>query len=621
MVYYFRALIRMICRVSSFSRITNATQDNHMMANPDLILLHAPSVYDFRKEAILYGPVSDLVPSTPVFEMYPIGFTTMAEYLERGGLQTRIVNLAVRMLDDIHFDAEQHIAKLDAAAFGIDLHWLPHAHGSVEIARIVKRHHPNRPVIFGGFSSTYFHQELILYPAVDFIIRGDSTEMPLLALMQYIVSGGACRPASGSPDAVVLGSIPNLDWKDSEGLPHANPLSYSPDNLDDLLLDYTHVLKAVVRYRDLASYKPFRNWMRYPITAALSVRGCRYNCITCGGSACTFQAIHNRQKPAYRSPEKLAQDIRRIGEYSEGPVFVLGDIRQPGPQYTERFLDAMSGWKKPVFIELFDAADRTFFDQVARAIPNFTVEISMESHDEAVRRAFGRPYSNAAIERCMDDALAAGCQRLDLFFMTGLKQQTYESVMGTVEYSRTLLARYAGQGEKRLIPFISPLAPFLDPGSRAFEEPEKHGYRLFARTLEEHRQALLAPSWKYVLNYETVWMNRDQIVAATYEAGRRMNLIKGEYNVIDAQIAAATDRRIASASQLITEIDEIVAHTPDPLERQRQLHLLKQHVDDANLSTVCDKRELEVAMRGTRINMLQAAALMVRDWWQEKVQS
>ena len=133
---------------------------------------------------------------------------------------------------------------------------------------------------------------------------------------------------------------------------------------------------------------------------------------------------------------------------------------------------------------------------------------------------------------------------LDLFFMVGLKEQTYESVMGTVEFSRKLLARYAAQGEKRVIPFISPLAPFLDPGSQAFEEPEKHGYRLFCRTLEEHRQALLAPSWKYVLNYETIWMNRDQIVDATYEAGRRMNLIKGEFGVIDPEVAEATDRRI-----------------------------------------------------------------------------
>ena len=89
----------------------------NQLTNPDLIFLHAPSVYDFRKESILYGPVSDLVPSTPVFEMYPIGFTTMAEYLERNGFQTRIINLAVRMLEDSRFDAEETIRKLDSAGF------------------------------------------------------------------------------------------------------------------------------------------------------------------------------------------------------------------------------------------------------------------------------------------------------------------------------------------------------------------------------------------------------------------------------------------------------------------------------------------------------------------------
>ena len=36
----------------------------------DLILLHAPSIYDFRKKEYNGGPISDVVPSTPIFEMY-----------------------------------------------------------------------------------------------------------------------------------------------------------------------------------------------------------------------------------------------------------------------------------------------------------------------------------------------------------------------------------------------------------------------------------------------------------------------------------------------------------------------------------------------------------------------
>ena len=107
------------------------------------------------------------------------------------------------------------------------------------------------------------------------------------------------------------------------------------------------------------------------------------------------------------------------GQFSRGPIFVLGDIRQAGDDYADRFLDAISGYKKPVFLELFDATPPGFFKRVARALPNFTVEISLESHDDDVRQAFGRPYTTQAIERTIDDALDAGCQRLDLFFMTG----------------------------------------------------------------------------------------------------------------------------------------------------------------------------------------------------------
>ena len=585
--------------------------------SPDLILLHAPSVYDFREKSILYGPVSDLVPSTPVFEMYPIGFATIAEYVERHGLSVRIVNLAVQMLKDERFDAERHLAKLDAGAFGIDLHWLPHAHGSIEVARIVKRLHPGRPIIFGGFSSTFYHNDLIGRPEVDFVVRGDSTEEPMLQLMRYVTSGGATHPRSGSAEARWLAAIPNLVWRDSDNVAYVNPLTYSPENLDHLLLDYTYVLKAVVRYRDLTSVMPFRGWMRYPITAALSVRGCSYNCATCGGASCAYASLHSRKRPAYRSPELLAEDVRRVGRFSHGPVFLLGDIRQAGDNYADRFLEAIAGYKNQVFLEFFDAPPPGFFRRVARALPNFTVEISLESHDDRIRRAFGRPYTTEAIERTFREALDAGCERLDLFFMVGLRGQTYDSVMQTVDYCGDVLKRFSGNGDNRLIPFISPLAPFVDPGSRVFAKPEQYGYRLRWRTLEEHRQALLAPSWKHVLNYDTVWMDRDAIVAATYESGRRLNLLKAQHGLVAPEVAAATDARIAKAVRLVAEIDRIM-DVSDPAERHARLIAVKPQVDTANLSTVCDKRELELPVPLHKIDVLRAAQVVARGWLQER---
>ena len=151
--------------------------------SPDLILLHPPSVYDFRQKTILYGPVSDLIPPSPIFEMYPIGFTSIAEYLERAKYRVRIVNLAVRMLNDKNFSAEALIKRLKSPVFGIDLHWLVHAHGAIEVARLVKKCHPEAKVVVGGLSASYYYQELLEYPEIDYVLRGDSTEEPFRQLM------------------------------------------------------------------------------------------------------------------------------------------------------------------------------------------------------------------------------------------------------------------------------------------------------------------------------------------------------------------------------------------------------------------------------------------------------
>jgi B12-binding domain/radical SAM domain protein len=579
-----------------------------MFTQADLVFLHAPSVYDFRKHSILYGPVSDLVPSTPVFEMYPIGFTTMAEYLERHGFRVRIANLAVRMLNQESFDPEDLIRGLNPTAFGIDLHWLPHAHGALAVAGIVKRHHPDTPVIFGGFSSTYFHEELIRYPFVDYVVRGDSTEEPLRQLMAYLTGNHAGH--DGLPAPASLDDIPNLTWKSADGTVRVNPHTYRPDNLDHVMLDYRYVVRAAARDLDLGSYVPFKDWMDYPILAALSCRGCTQSCVICGGSAAAFRQMHGRPRPAFRNPEMLAEDVRRSAAMSRGPVFVLGDLRQAGRGYAERFFDAIRGFTGPVMLELFYPASREFLEQMAAALPNFTLEVSLESHDPTVRQAFGKPYGNEPMERTMADALAAGARRLDAFFMIGLPQQTQDSVLETIDYCEDLLQRFGRDG--RLAPFISPLAPFLDPGSRGFEEPDEHGYRLLARTLEEHRRRLVAPSWKYVLNYETQWMTRDQLVDVTYAAGRRLNRLKADYGLVPEAQAKATEARIDRATGLIVQIDHLVAHA-SPSEFEREMARLEPEIAQANMSTVCDKRELVLSVDGPKLNYRRVAHMLVSD--------
>ena len=124
------------------------------MSSTDLILLHAPSVYDFRKKPAVYGPISDVVPSSQIFEMYPIGFMSLQGHLQKHGFSVRIINVALKMLASRRFNVDRLIRSLNPSAFGIDLHWLVHAQGSLELARIVKKYHPETPSIFGGLSAS-----------------------------------------------------------------------------------------------------------------------------------------------------------------------------------------------------------------------------------------------------------------------------------------------------------------------------------------------------------------------------------------------------------------------------------------------------------------------------------
>jgi B12-binding domain/radical SAM domain protein len=563
------------------------------MGKIDLVLLHPPSLYDFRKEPIMYGPISDVVPSTPIFEMYPIGFTSLSEYLERNGLRVRIINVALKMLKSEGFDVPKMIQRLRPIAFGLDLHWMAHVQGSLALAEEIKRIHPQIPVILGGLSASYYHEELLRdYPQVDFIIRGDSAEVPLLELIKCL------------KEKRRISHIPNLTWRGEGGQTHSNPITYVPETLDNITIDYRHIMQKVWRYRDPMGYEPFNNWFTYPVTAVFTCRGCHHNCKTCGGSANTFHRVVNRQRPAFRDPLLLARDIMDIRNHLKAPIMIIGDIFQPGDEYGLNLLSALKGKgiKNQVALEFFVPPSREKLERISEAIPNFNLEISPESHDVAVRKAFGRPYDNSALEGMVRDAIDLGCKRIDLFFMTGLPRQTLQSVLDTVNYCRYLLERYGES--RRLVPFISPLAPFLDPGSPVFENPDKYGYKLFYRSVEEHRLAMLSPSWKYALNYETQWMTRDEIVYGTYEAGLRLNRLKGEFGLIDTKTALATEKRIKDAVRLMRRIDEI-GHIEDQAQRNRELAKLELHINKLNMSTVCEKRELEWPMHWIRMNPLR----------------
>ena len=561
------------------------------MPGVDLLLLHAPSVYEFRTRPAMYGPISDVVPSTPVFEMYPLGFVSIVGFLEQNGYRVRIVNLAVKMLKDPGFDVEGFIRKADAKVFGFDLHWLANAAGSLDIARLVKKNRPDAPILLGGLSASYFHEEIIEhFPQIDYVIRGDTTEKPLLDLMNHIDAGK-------TPE-----KVENLTWRTGDNRKRVNPMTFVPTEIDDLWIDYGQVIKLVLRHRDLESTLPYESFMDYPFTAVLTCKGCTYNCITCGGSCKAFKNFFNRDRPAFKSPQKLVEEINVISEYFKAPVFLIGDLRQGGRKWAEQVLGGIkeSGLDNTITYELFDSVPIDWMKELSGSTDKWTLEISPESHDDEVRRTMGKPYTTAQMEDTIDSALKHGAEKIDVFFMVGLSGQTSESALESIDYARHLYD--VMDNNRKIFTFTSPMAPFLDPGSMVYEDPERYGFTRLYSTLMEHKQALHQPSWKLYLSYETNWMTRDQIAETTYEAMIRLNQLKMDVGITSRSKGEKVSYGLNMARTIMQRIDQIIDSTSDPNERQKKYNELKIEIDEAKKSTGLAKQELRMpGLAGLRV--------------------
>ena len=505
----------------------------------DVVLIHPPSVFDFREREIVYGPISDVIPSSPVFEMYPVGFLTLAAFLRRHGYRVRIVNLALLMMRSRRFRPERFLRKLRPKLFGIDLHWLPHAQGGPAVAALLKTIHPGIPIVFGGISATCFHRELIEDPAVDFVLRGSVTEPSLLALVREIM-----RDVKGERR---FERVPGLTWKQN-GI-RVNPDAPLPASLDDYGLDLGMMIRSVVSHLDFWTSAPFQTWWRHPITAVFTVRGCARRCVTCGASSSAFRRFMPGHHPLLRSPAAIATQVRQLAAITRAPIFLVGDLRDGGQAYAHAVLDALA--RTPVsnriVFEFFDPPDCEFVARIDASIRAWGAELSPESHDESIRSLLGKArFTNARMHEAIESILASCCKQLDLFFMIGLPGQTVGSVKETVDAIEQLFVRF----DRRLSAFITPMAPFLDPGSDAFANPEAHGYRLRARTLAEHHSLLETRDWESMLNYETEWMTRAEIVEATYTAAERLNELKRRYGRISDKRASRVDARRRAARKL-----------------------------------------------------------------------
>jgi clorobiocin/coumermycin A biosynthesis protein CloN6/CouN6 len=425
----------------------------------DLFLLHAPSVYDFRERddmLFAYLSDSDSVNVTSLYEIYPIGWFSIKQRLADSGFDAKIVNVASLMLMYPDLDVKRLFGRLEAPIFGFDLHWMTQCHGSIELAAVLKEVHPDALTIFGGISATYYASQLIEYPSVDVVVQGYDTLEPVTELV--------ARVRQGNRD---FRSIPNLLYK-ADGEVQATGFTHKPDSsYNNVRNDWSYYREAAADGRATES----------KLIMTLPNTGCAHDCGWCGGSRFAYRNIMGVRKTLVTKDNDLVIDeLRTMREAAKRTSIYALQCYSENKTRMHRYLDAVKelGYKS-VHFEQFSLTSPDTLKKMGESTDAY-IMLSPESHDLKISAAAGRGnYTMEQMEEWIPRALDAGVKGVMVWFFIGMPYQDRQSVMDTIAYSERLIRKFGGWAA---LPLICPMVPFLDPGSRVFEEPEQHGYRI-----------------------------------------------------------------------------------------------------------------------------------------------
>jgi radical SAM superfamily enzyme YgiQ (UPF0313 family) len=198
-----------------------------------------------------------------------------------------------------------------------------------------------------------------------------------------------------------------------------------------------------------------------------------------------------------------------------------------------------------------------------------------DSGTEKVRNCHGRPYSNEellkTVKLCARYHIPVTC-----FFSIGLAGETGETIGDTfglcndlfrLEKSAMDKGQYGGA-----VPLGGPITSyvFLDPGSLAFDFPEKYGYKPAFLSLEEYIEARNKPSWHQWLNYETELLNRNELAGLIIKSMGHSTDQRELYGAFTEQEAAGKRLFLKIIRFAIDEVENIERTFP-AADRERRL--------------------------------------------------
>lgn len=405
-----------------------------------------------------------------MYILMPMGMINLMNLLKEQNFQVYAINVGLELSLDSGYRIKDDLEKTEFDIALIDLHWHEHAFGALELARLCKEIRPECYVVIGGFTASYFSDQIISdHEYVDFVISGDG-EKPLLELVSATSGGGTEK----------ISSVSNLTYR-SSGKVITNPVSYTADdaysaNYSDItsLKHWEEYLKCNIHF-----YSRGQFWYSYWLCVA---KGCVFDCSFCGGGKNAHQQIFNRNHLFFREKKQVTDNIRHLAGLGVHTVNFSHDIQMAGVEYWESLLSDIGKNDIDIgaYIELNSLSTPAFAEKFAETFSlNYsTLVFSPLSGNEEVRAKNGKGYSNSDLLKNVE-LMESLKIPYAVYFAAGFPFETEESFNETLE-----LAEKLSSGSMLKMIFSTPLT--LDPGSPMFNNPGEFGITPHFRSFKDY---------------------------------------------------------------------------------------------------------------------------------------
>lgn len=449
-----------------------------MPAKVDLLIIHVPK---FRSH---YKPFGEYM----TVNLFPMGTWALADLVERAGFTVKMLHLGIEWLQTGVFSPVRFLQATPARVVAIPLHWHQQAYNVLQAAEEVKQTCPDAFVLSGGYTASFFHEELLsLCRYFDGVIRGDA-EKPLPSLMRAVTYQSDRH------------HVPNLTWRSGKKIIE-NRLTYTASEKD---LDHSSYANTALLDQNRLYQKYFgipfvwskkfsvdqnrRHFHFGPPIFPLNIgRGCTGNCTWCGGGAKAQLLVNGRRGIVFRDPEKVADTAQEALACGYEMLHIAFDPGKEGERYFRSLFPIFRqrNLHASCYFESFSIPSDRLLAEFAATFDckASVVAISPESGNESVRhrnRSFS--YSNQDLMKSISAAQQSGI-RVDLFFSMGIPFETKADLQATAAMRRYTRKRF--KNIRRM--WTSPIA--MEPASPWYTDPAGFGVTLTRKTFADYVEA------------------------------------------------------------------------------------------------------------------------------------